>query len=128
VQRLGFGLLEWKKIVLGYKYNEEEFIKIFLIPRKLFYSFLRLLKFLYVFQHNGLKQQKHYCAELNQYMGSEGNACSAVMAIKEGLSIGKGWVRNYLLRLLLAVSSSVSETMFRNHICEKYLPVLHGHH
>jgi len=44
-------------------------------------------------------------------MGSEGNACSAVMAIKEGLSIGKGWVRNYLLRLLSAVLSSVSGTI-----------------
>jgi hypothetical protein len=35
-------------------------------------------------------------------MGSEGNACTAI-AVKEGLGLGKGSVRNYLLRAVNAV-------------------------
>jgi hypothetical protein len=30
-RRMGYPMPEWKKIVLGYKYNEEEFLKIYLL-------------------------------------------------------------------------------------------------
>ena len=99
-KKRGYGLPEWRKIVLGHKYNEEEFIKIFRIPRRLFRSFAQLLRHHVAFRRNGLKQRKHYSTELHllvllKYMGSEGNACTA-LAVKEGLGIGKGSVRNYL--------------------------------
>jgi hypothetical protein len=85
-RRLGYGLPRWKKIVLGQKYNKEEFIKIFHIPRKLFHSFVQLLKHHAAFRQNGLKQWKHYSTELHllvllKYVGSEGNACTALAVI-----------------------------------------------
>ena len=133
-KKRGYGLPEWRKIVLGHKYNEEEFIKIFRIPRRLFRSFAQLLRHHVAFRRNGLKQRKHYSTELHllvllKYMGSEGNACTA-LAVKEGLGIGKGSVRNYLLRAVEAVLSLFKDTVFwpgeeerkeiRNRFREKY--------
>jgi hypothetical protein len=36
--RRNLGMPEWKTILLGYKYNEEEFLWIFRVPRKLSFS------------------------------------------------------------------------------------------
>jgi hypothetical protein len=62
-------------------------------------------------------------------MGSKGNECTAI-AVKEGLSIRKCSVRNYLLRAVEAVLSLFKDTVFwpneeehkeiRNQFCEKY--------
>jgi hypothetical protein len=133
-RRLGYGLPEWRKTVLGHKYNEKEFIKIFCIPRSLFCAFVQLLKHHVAFHHNGLKQRKHYSIELHllvllKYKGSGGNTCTA-LAVKEGLGIGKGSARNYCLRAVEAVLSLFKDTAFwpgeeewkeiRNWFCEKY--------
>jgi hypothetical protein len=58
-KRHGYALPEWRKIVLGHKYNEEEFIKKICIPRGLFCSFVQLLRPHVAFCHNRLKQRKH---------------------------------------------------------------------
>jgi hypothetical protein len=62
-------------------------------------------------------------------MSSEGSAYTA-LAVKEGLGIGKGSVRNYLLRTVEEVLSLFKDTVFwsgeeeqkeiRSRICEKY--------
>jgi hypothetical protein len=41
--RRNIGMPEWKTILLGYKYNEEEFLRIFHVPRKLFLSHVNIL-------------------------------------------------------------------------------------
>jgi hypothetical protein len=115
-KNLGYRLPEWRKIVMGHKYNEEEFIKIFCILRRLFCSFVQLLKHHVAFHRNGLRQRKHYKMELHllvllKYMGSEGNACTAI-AVKEGLGLGRGSVRNYLLRAVKEVLSLFRDTVF----------------
>jgi len=107
---------EWKKIVLGYKYNEEEFLQNFRIPRRLFLSFAQMLKNYPAFGTLGKKQRKHFSAELHllvllKYMGAEGNGCSAIY-LKHGLGTGKGTVTNYLRRAVDAVLSLFSETVF----------------
>ncbi len=63
-RRLQYGLPEWRKIVLGHKYNEEAFIKNFHILRSLFCSFVQLLKHHVAFCQNGLKQRKHCSHQL----------------------------------------------------------------
>jgi hypothetical protein len=113
---MGYPMPEWKKIVLGHKYNDEEFIKIFRIPRHLFPSLLRLLKSHPAFGKHGKKQRKHFSVELHllvllKYMGAEGNGCSAIN-LKHGLGIGKGSVTNYLRRAVDAVLSLFSKTVF----------------
>ena len=115
-KRLGYGMPEWRKIVLGYKYNEEEFLKIFCIPRDLFRSFAAVLKNHRAFQKRGLKQRKHFSSVLHllvllKYMGSEGNAAS-LLTVKQGLGIGKGSVKNYLERAVDAVLSLFNDTVF----------------
>jgi hypothetical protein len=97
--------LEWKKIVQGHKYNEEDFIKIFGIPRNSFRSFVQLLKHIAAFCWNDLKQRKHYSSGFHllvllKYMSLE------------GLGIGKGSVRNYLLRAVGAVLLLFKDTVF----------------
>jgi len=77
-RRSSYAMPEWKKIVLGYKYNEEEFLRIFRIPRRLFLSFVQILRNHPAFGKNGKKQRKHFSAELHllvllKYMGAEGN-------------------------------------------------------
>jgi hypothetical protein len=104
---------EWKKIVLGYKYNEEEFLQKFRIPRCLFLFFAQMLKNYPAFGTLGKKQRKHFGAELHllvllKYMGAEGSAIN----LKHGLGIGKGTVMNYLRRAVDAVLSLFSETVF----------------
>jgi hypothetical protein len=133
-KRHGYALPEWRKIVLGHKCYEKDFIKIFCIPRGLFCSFVQLLRHHVSFRHHGLKQRKHYSTELHllvlwKYKGSEGNACTA-LAVKEGLGIRKGSVRNYVLRAVEAVLLLFKDTVFwpgeeereviRNRFCEKY--------
>ena len=115
-RKSGYAMPEWKKIVLGYKYNEEEFLRIFRIPRCLFLSLVRLLQNHPAFGVHGKKQRKHFSAELHllvllKYMGSEGNASSAIN-LKHGLGIGKGSVTNYLRRAVDAVLSLFSQTVF----------------
>jgi hypothetical protein len=100
----------------GYKCNEEEFLKIFCIPRKLFHSFVHLPKHHVAVCWNGLKQRKHYSTELHllvllKYIGSKGNACTTIN-VKEGHSFGKGSVRSYLLRAVEAVLSLFKESVF----------------
>ena len=43
-RKLCYGMPEWKKIVRGDKYNDEEFLKLFRVPRKCFNALFRLLK------------------------------------------------------------------------------------
>ena len=107
---------EWQKIVLGYKYNDEEMLRFFRVPRRLFHSLVRLLKNHPAFTTNGKKQRKHFSAELHllvllKYMGAQGNACSALY-VKNGLSIGKGSVVNYIRRAMDAVLSLFPDTVF----------------
>ncbi len=98
---------------------------------------MQLLKDHVAFHQNGLKQRKHYITELHllvllKYMGSNSNACTAI-AVKEVLGIGKGSVRNYLVRAVEAVLSLFKDTAFwpnekkhkeiRNQFCDKiYFP------
>jgi hypothetical protein len=49
---------EWKTILLGYKYNEEEFLRIFRVPRKLFLSLVKLLNKHPNFAPNGKSREK----------------------------------------------------------------------
>ena len=70
---------------------------------------MRLLKHHAAFSWNGLKQRKHFSTELHllvllKYIGSKDNACTSI-TVKEGLGIGKGSVRVYLLRAVEAVLS-----------------------
>jgi hypothetical protein len=111
-EMMGYPMPECKKIVLGHKHNDEEFIKIFRIPRHLFPSLLWLLKSHPAFGKHGKKQRKHFSVELHllvllKYMGAEGNGCSAIN-LKHGLGIGKGSVTNYLRRAVDAVLSLFS--------------------
>jgi len=106
---------EWQKIVLGYKYNDEEMLQIFRVPRRLFHSLVRLLKNHPAFSTNGKKQRKHFTAELHllvllKYMGTQGNACSAFY-VKNGLGIGKGSVVSYVMRAMDAVLSLFPDTV-----------------
>jgi hypothetical protein len=115
-RRMGYSMSEWKKIVLGYKYNEEEFLKIFRVLRQLFFSLVQLLKNHPAFGRHGKRQRKHFSVELHllvllKYMGAEGNGCSAIN-LKHGLGIGKGSVTNYLRRAVEAVLSLFSDTVF----------------
>jgi hypothetical protein len=108
---------EWKTILLGYKYNEEEFLRMFRVPRKLFLSLVKLLNKHPSFAPNGKKQRKHFSAELHllvlmKYLGAERNGSSAVH-VKQGLGIGKGSVLNYLRRAIDAVLSICGEAVFR---------------
>jgi hypothetical protein len=107
---------EWKTILLGYKYNEEEFLRIFRVPRKLFLSLVKLLNKHPSFAPNGKKQRKHFSAELHllvlmKYLGAEGKGSSAIN-LKQGLGIGKGSVFNYLRRAVDAVLSICGEAIF----------------
>ncbi len=103
-------------------------------PQKKIGSFVQLLKYHAAFHQNGLRQKKCYSTELHllvllKYMDSKGNACTAI-AVKEGLGLRKGSVRNYLLRAVNAVSSLFKDTVFwpneeehkeiRYHFHEKY--------
>jgi hypothetical protein len=99
-KRLGYGMPEWKRIVFGYKYNDEEFLKVFHIPRDLLRSFAAVLKNHRAFHKRGVKQRRHFSLELHllvlpKFMGSEGNASSA-LNVKQGLGIGKDSVKNDL--------------------------------
>jgi len=112
------GIPEWQKIVSRRKYNEEEFIKLFRIPHGLFHA-LCDLRDQRVFSRNGLRQCKHYSIELHmlvllKYLGSEGYSSSSI-AVKEGLGIGKGSVRNYLLRAIKGIMSLFNQTVFWPH-------------
>jgi hypothetical protein len=74
------GLPEWKTILLGYKYNEEEFLQVFRVPRNLFLFLVNLLKKHPTFARNGKKQRKLFSAELHllvllKYMGAEVHLC-----------------------------------------------------
>jgi hypothetical protein len=107
---------EWKRIVLGYKYNDEGFLKVFCTPRDLFRSFTAVLKNHRAFHKRGVKQKRHFSSELHllvllKFMGSEGNAASA-LNVKQGLGIGKGSVKNYLERAVDAVLSLFNDTVF----------------
>jgi hypothetical protein len=54
--RRSLGMPERKTILLGYKYNEEEFLRIFHVPRKLFLSLdIKLLSKHPTFAWNGKK-------------------------------------------------------------------------
>jgi hypothetical protein len=113
---LRYGTPEWKKIVRGDKYNEEEFLKLFRVPHKCFDALIRLLKHHAEFSKRGLKQRKHFSVELHllvvlNYFGSEGNAGST-LSIKQGLGIAKGCVMNYLRRGVDAVLSLFPDTVF----------------
>jgi hypothetical protein len=77
---------------------------------------VRLLKHHAAFSWNGLKQRKHFSTELHllvllKYIGSKDNACTSI-TVKEGLGIGKGSVRVYLLRAVEAVLSLFKDTVF----------------
>ncbi len=77
---------------------------------------MRLLKHHVDFHQNRLIQRKHCSTELHllvllKYIGSMGNACTAI-TVKEGLSIRKGSVRNYLLKAVEAVISLFKDTVF----------------
>jgi hypothetical protein len=101
-RKLRYGTPEWKKIVRGDKYNEEEFLKLFRVPCKCFDALVRLLKHHAAFSKHGLKQRKHFSVELHllvvwKYFGSKGNAGST-LSVKQGLGIAKGSVMNYLRR------------------------------
>jgi hypothetical protein len=105
-----------EKNVLGYKYNDEEILKVFRIPRDLFRSFAAVLKNHHAFHKRGLKQRKHFRSELHllvllKFMGSEGNAAS-FLNVKQGVGIGKGSVKNYLERAVDAVLSLFNGTVF----------------
>jgi hypothetical protein len=43
-RKLCYGMSDWKKIVRGDKYYEEEFLKLFRVPRKCFDTLVRLLE------------------------------------------------------------------------------------
>ncbi len=96
-RRLGYGLPEWRKIVLGHKYNEEEFIKIFCIPRSLFCSFVQLLKHHVSFCCNGLKQRKHYSTELQ---------CSSLSQRAQACLLSRGSLKHQLARTCNAEDST----------------------
>jgi hypothetical protein len=107
---------EWKKIERGYKYNEEELVRIFRVPRHLYLSLVKLLKKNPSFAQNGKKQSKHFSTELHpivllKYMGTEGNGSSAIN-VKQGFGIAKGTILNYLRRSVDAVLSLFSEAVF----------------
>jgi hypothetical protein len=107
---------EWKKIVRGDKYNDDEFLKLFRVPRKCFNALVSLLKHHAAFSKCGLKQRKHFSVELHllvmlKYFGSEGNAASPLM-VKQGLGIAKGSVLNYLRRGVDAILSLFPDTVF----------------
>ena len=86
------------------------------------------------FARNGLKQRKHFSAELHllvllKFLGLEGNAATAIH-VKQGLGLGKGSIRNYILRAVDAVLSLFSQIVcwpdadehveISRHICDKF--------
>jgi hypothetical protein len=115
-RKLRYGTPEWKKIVRGDKYNEEEFLKLFRVPRKCFDALVRLLKHHAAFSKCGLNQRKHFSMELYllvvlKYFGSKGKAGSTLL-VKQGLGIAKGGVINYLRRGVDAILSLFPDTVF----------------
>jgi hypothetical protein len=88
-RKLHYGMPDWKKIVRGDKYNDEEFLKLFRVPRKCFNALFRLFKHHAAFSKRGLKQRKHFSIKLHllvvlKYFGSEGNAAVA-LSVQQGL-------------------------------------------
>jgi hypothetical protein len=115
-RKLRYGMPDWKKIVRGDKCNDEEFLKLFRVPRKCFNALFRLLKHHAAFSKRELKQRKHFSMELHllvvlKYFGSEGNAAVA-LSVKQGLGIAKGSVLNYLRKGVDAILSLFPDTVF----------------
>ncbi len=113
---MGSVLPHWYRIVTGQKYNDEELLKIFHVPRECFHFLVWLLKDHYSFGKHGLRQRKHFSIELYmlvllKLLGSEGNAASA-LSVKQGLGIGKGSLLNYIRRAVDAVLSLFDDIMF----------------
>jgi hypothetical protein len=54
-RRFCYGIPEWKKIVIGYKYNDKEFLKMFRVPHDCFNGLVRLLKHHAAFSKRGMK-------------------------------------------------------------------------
>jgi hypothetical protein len=113
---MGSALPHWYRIVTGKKYNNEEFLKMFRVPRECFNSLVRLLKDHHSFGKHGLRQRMHFSVQLHllvllKLLGSEGNAASA-LSVKQGLGIGKGSVLNYVRRAVDAVLSLFDDTVF----------------
>jgi hypothetical protein len=107
---------EWEKIVFGNRYNDDEFLELFRVPRHLFMPLVDLFRGHPAFGVNGKKQRKHFCIELHflillKYLGTQGNGGS-ISQLKLGLGIGRGSVYNYLRRAIDAVVSKYSAYVF----------------
>jgi hypothetical protein len=113
---MGRGIPQWKQILLGHIYNDEEFLKIFRIPRESIMPLVELLKGHRSFGRNGLKQRRHFTPEshllvLLKLLGLEDNAASGII-VKQGLGLGKGSMLNYVRRAVDTVLSLFSHTVF----------------
>lgn len=83
---MGQVIPQWKQILHGNIYNDEELLKIFCIPQESIKPLVELLKGHHSFGRNGVKQRRHFRTELHllallKLLGAEGKAAL----------LSKGW-------------------------------------